>query len=339
MLGNLLIPYIVYVSSCVVKIKTKKLNTLTNIYVPVVIGLSIMSRVPAIIRLINEEKMKYNGETFAEWFFLICFTWIAAFSLRSLILFCSVVAADFRRRYYLVRFLTKLLQPGRHAFHKYFRTLENGQLIHPPHLFPNDWEHNRELLESCSLETLDLTDAITVYNWSRLRAFLLDFGLRFLRREEGALSIFTVEMAAICLFYFSMIYFEVIEIDAFETLFVFFAAFGVFAPAFWSLRTAEQINHLLIVQRSILADKRLRIAHEYYHLEDDKSISKNMAKKMFEDSRKSAEMMHHIVRLIEFEKFRIRLLGYEIDTTVTGVFAFVLGSVGFACARLMASRY
>ena len=342
--GNLLIPYIVFISSNYMKFFVSRFRTFARLYTPFVLSLSVIGY-----------GVEYNYETYPalEIYFLIMSDFIIVYTLYSLILFASVIAFDFRRRYYSIYWLTKLLQPGKYAFYEKVRdpTFQDGKLRPEPHLFPNDWLHNYDVLINCKLETLDLTDATTIYNWSRLRAFFLDFGLRFLRREEAILSVFACQMLLLCLFYFSMLYFEIIEPSIWSILSVFFAAFGVFVPCFISLRFAEQINHKLRQQRSILADKRLRIAHEMYHLDELENnesgngnknwykTNKKLSKQMFENLTKASEMMTQVIRLLEYEKFRIRVLGYEIDTTVTGIFAFVLGSVGFACARLLTSEF
>ena len=353
--GNLLIPYIVFLSSHYLKSFTKRFIMFANIYSPLVL---MLPSIGAIIRIVgnnsddndeNDEMTDGDGEDWIiilEWFYFVCVSFVLMITLSMLILFASVIAFDFRRRYYLIVFLTRLIQPGRYSFEpEYMENVESGRLKHKPHLFPNDWLHNNDSIKLCKLETLDLTDATTIYNWSRLRAFFLDFGLRFLRREEAILSVCTIEMLVVCIFYFSMIYFDVVPIRIYEVLTVFLSAFGVFVPSFVSLRVAEQINHRLAQQRSILADKRLTLSHEMYHLDDitidhvtsgksNKNRKKN-AKIMLENSTKASQMMTQVIKLLEFEKFRIRMLGYEINTTVTGVFAFVLGSVGFACARLL----
>jgi len=105
------------------------------------------------------------------------------------------------------------------------------------------------------------------------------------------------------------------------------STFAILIPGFWSLRYAEQINNKLAQQRLILADKRLRLCNQRFHLEQEGHPQVRAGRSIL--------IMEKIIRMLEYEKYRIRVLGYEIDTTVTGIFAAVLGSVGFTAARLL----
>ena len=85
-------------------------------------------------------------------------------------------------------------------------------------------ECHKEALDHAKLETLDLSDATTMYNWSLLRAFFLDFGLRFLKREEAVLGTFLLFMLIIVVVYLSLLY-GGMEVDMYDAVFVICSSF------------------------------------------------------------------------------------------------------------------
>merc|ERR1712244_193163 len=89
----------------------------------------------------------------------------------------------------------------------------------------------RKVLQNAVIQTLDLGDAETMYNWSKLRAFFLDFGLRFLRREEAVLGYFVLSQLILVAFYISMIYLNVIAVHYWEAAFTCFSSLSVLTPA------------------------------------------------------------------------------------------------------------
>lgn len=211
---------------------------------------------------------------------------------------------------------------------------------------------SRKGLDNAVIETLDLSDATTMYNWSLLRAFFLDFGLRFLKREEAVLGFFVLSMLIIMGYYISLVYLDPEFVDPFDAAFICCSSCAVLYPALSALRWATRINTKMQQQKTILADKRLRLENEKGKVdaeyvrktrerlrtlsveESEEQMQRKIADK--EDGlRKGSEMLEAIVALLDADKFRIRLLGYQIDETVTGIIGAVVAAVGYTVARLL----
>ena len=76
------------------------------------------------------------------------------FHFYSLFLFGSVICLDFQRRYALIKFLTRLIQPSKNAFGSplFKKTYKS-------HLFPREWGESDPFLQNGELQTLLLSDA------------------------------------------------------------------------------------------------------------------------------------------------------------------------------------
>ena len=210
----------------------------------------------------------------------------------------------------------------------------------------------RRALDDAVIETLDLSDATTMYNWSLLRAFFLDFGLRFLKREEAVLGFFVLSMLIIMGYYCSIVYFDPDFFDPWDAAFICCSSCAVLYPALSALRMATRINLKMQQQKTILADKRLRLENEKgkvdaeyvratrerlrtLSVEESAEQMQRQIERTEEGLKKGSEMLAAIVALLDADKFRIRMLGYEIDTTVTGIIAAVVAAVGYTVARLL----
>ena len=273
---------------------------------------------------------------YAVWFFN------AFQNLMILMRFSLVVSLDFKRRYSFVRFCTRLIELKKSAFTANYPDFK-------AHLFPRCQgdKEGRRILKDAVLETLDLGDADTMYNWSKLRAFFLDFGLRFLRREEAVLGYFVLSQLVLVAFYVSMIYVGLISVNYWEAAFTVLSSLSVLTPAFSALSYATKINAKAQEQKWILADKRLRLEKERGGVETeavrDRTLSAGDESEAVLQRRvreaeaalgRASAMLEKIVKMLDVDRFRIRMLGYSIDTTVTGIIAAVIGTVGFLVARL-----
>ena len=342
--GNLLIPYVVFCASRHVARWSKVIKYFACLMSPITCSFPIIARLlefESFAEFVDEVGMYQTG---VVWYF-ICFISMT-YNLMLLIEFCCVVALDFKRRYQFVRFSTRLIELNKNAFEGFVNYTDYKE-----HLFPNcaATKQGRKALKSSIIQTLDLSDAETMYNWSKLRAFFLDFGLRFLRREEAILGYFVLSIFLIVAFYFTMLYLEMTAINLMETAFVIMSSLAVLSPAFIALRYATKINEKVNEQRHILADKRLRLENERsLILIDDNGQKKVLSEDQNEDDNdhqieratpasigRASVMLEKIMKIMEVDRFRIRLLGYPIDTTVTGIVAFVVGAIGFLVARLI----
>lgn len=357
--GNLLIPYVVFCASKHIGAKSKFYIVMSRFASPIICA------GPFVARLLTwwnpEEGMveddHENGWDWTQTALAIPWNLLAYVTtvnnLSTLILFCSVIALDFQRRYGLVRFSTRLMQPNKDAFRGFVNYDD-----YKSHLFPKcalDKER-KKILDSAIIQTLDLSDAETVYNWSLLRAFFLDFGLRFLRREEAILGFFCLAIFFIIAFYLTMLYSNVLKPTFLEAAFVVLSSVAVLFPAGNALKYATKINQKVQDQKAILADKRLRLENEkssvdaqmvreQKHVDDmihrgsevevnDDYVSQQIESTVESIGRASC-MMETIMNMLEVDRFRIRLLGYPIDTTVTGIIAGIVGTIGFLVTRLL----
>ena len=351
--GNLLIPYIVFCASRAVSKWTKSFQYFAFISSPIICICPLAAR---IVEFPSFIEFKNAVGIYGIIWYIFCWMFMVQ-NLMTLILFCSVIALDFKRRYQFVRFSTRLIELKKNAFDGFIKS------DYKHHLFPHNTntKQDKQMLESAVIQTLDLSDAETMYNWSQLRAFFLDFGLRFLRREEAILGWSTLSILFIVGFYFTCLYAEIITPNYWEVAFVILSSTSVLFPAFSAIRYATRINQKVSEQRSILADKRLRLEKERSsvdeetirqintirniqsvleseddddRLDDDASVNQQIEATAASIGRASL-MLEKIVKLLEVDRFRIRLLGYSIDTTVTGIIAAVVGTVGFLVARLV----
>lgn len=353
--GNLLIPYIVFCASKQLYKSNKKLRLFAMVASPFICMCPLAARV---VEFDNIHDFKEDVSIWGMLWFFLCWLNMSQ-NLMTLIQFCSVIALDFKRRYQFVRFSTRLIELKRDAF--------AGLMSkdYKPHLFPNcaKTKQGRKMLESAVIQTLDLSDAETMYNWNLIRTFFLDFGLRFLKREEAVLGYFTLSMLFIIAFYFTIVSTAVLQPNYWDITFIITSSVSVLTPAFGALRFATRINQKVSEQRSILADKRLRLENEKASV-DENTVREmntmrgmmNMANMMGSDDEENEDneqdlttqieataasigraslMLEKIIKLLEVDKFTIKLLGYPIDTTVTGIIAAIVGAVGFLVARLV----
>ncbi|ETO29967.1 hypothetical protein RFI_07149 [Reticulomyxa filosa] len=345
--GNLLIPYIIYTNSISLK-KYAKLVVLTSL-----VGSISVAILPVLKRCLVFRDKSYSG---FEIMFLILFTMVLFQNAQTLFLlswkykyisffffFCkykclkdfiikkkrfgNVIALDFRRRYDLVRLTTRLIRPGKDPFNtEYMRD------TYRQHLFPIEYHEQDPALTSSSLHSLEFSCHDTVYNWSLLRSFFLDFGLHFLRREEGDLAVLVLTMAMLYGTYFVLVFSDGIgpRSQVFDGTFVL--ALGVFLmlPALFSLGYADKVNSKLDEQRYFLAETMLKLKNEELNHKSEYGCSQNSI-------RRSTILMEKIIDMLNSDKFRIRFLGYNVDTTTTGVIATVIGSVGFGVGRVVAN--
>ena len=130
-------------------------------------------------------------------------------------------------------------------------------------------------------------------------------------------------------FYGIMIFFNEINIRIFDAVFFLGVIIFLSVPLFFSLAFADKINEKLIKQRYIMAQTMLQLKHEENHRPAGSKCSPKMINR-------SVSLMQSILTMMQNDKFQIRLLGYNIDATVTGIIATVIGSAGFAVARLVA---
>ena len=349
--GNLLIPYIVFCASRHISKSTKALSIFATISSPIICICPLVARIVEFNTFKDfQETVSYLGMI---WFLLVWLNMLQNLSI--LIKFCCVIALDFKRRYQFVRFSTRLIELKKNAFDGFYAK------DYKPHLFPNcgNTEEGKQMLDDAMIQTLDLSDAETMYNWSLLRAFFLDFGLRFLKREEAILGYFTLSMLFIIAFYFTIVSVDVLQPNYWDIAFVVASGISVLTPAFGALRFATRINQKVAEQRNILADKRLRLEHERATVDektireintirqlsgavpsDDDNDTDNDQQSINQQIEATATsiaraglMLERIVKLLEVDKFTIKLLGYSIDTTVTGIIAAIVGTVGFLVAR------
>ena len=119
--GNLLIPYIVFVSSLAAKRSIRFLGKFTVVYAIGALAFPTYQHVKTVVEEYNEEGFEFATYRYFEWVFMVSGVLILFSALAFLIMFASVVAFDMRRRYWLVWFLTKLLQPGVKCSTRYVR--------------------------------------------------------------------------------------------------------------------------------------------------------------------------------------------------------------------------
>jgi len=315
--GNLLIPYMVYTTTKTLESASHYIGKILNILSPVMLILLVAGRTKAFIGIDNDYKM-----SLIEYIWLISFIFNASQSLKTLALFSIVIALDFRRRYIFTRFCTALIQPTKRLFKN-----PKDQTSFKAHMFPNLQENDKNNLKSAILCTLELGDPVSVYNWSLLRSFFLDFGLRFLRREEAALSLFIIAILIIDGFYLSMLWFGIYKsINWFQLGFILLLTVATMVPTFLSLQYAGEINQKVTEQTAILADKRLKLNYDKNEY--------NINSLEYKNAEQSVIIMSNVINKLNSDNFALRLFGWRIDYTVTGIFAAILGSVGFAVGRL-----
>ncbi len=340
--GNLLIPYVVFCASRYV-VKWANVWKYTAIITsPLICSLPLIARIVQFNNL--QHFMQYISMYGAVWY--VAFLIFTSINLTTLVSFAAVIALDFKRRYQFVRFSTRLIELKKDAFGGFVNYTNYKQHLFPEYVVT---EEGKKELKRSEIQTLDLSDAETMYNWSLLRAFFLDFGLRFLRREEAILGYFTLSIVVIVVSYLTLLYLQIIEANYWESSFVVMSSFAVLTPAFAALRYATRINQKVAEQRSILADKRLRLENEKTNMinnmnklnvdmcgdeDDNMDISQHIEASATSIGRASV-MLEKIMKMLEVDRFRIRLLGYPIDTTVTGIIAAIVGTIGFLVARLL----
>lgn len=346
--GNLLVPYVVFCASRHVAQWTKVMKYSAWIASPIICLCPVAARIVQYSSF--EEFTTSSSIPLTIWYF--CCWFITTQNLVTLMLFQSVIALDFKRRYQFIRFSTRLIELKKDAFTAPFN------VKFKEHLFPDcaKTKEGRFNLNSSMIQTLDLSDAETMYHWSLLRRFFLDFGLRFLRREEAILGYFTLSILVIVGFYITMLYLDVLAPNYWESAFVVMSSLAVLTPAFVALRFATRINQKAAEQRAILADKRLRLENEKSSVdenvirekksvnilsddEDDENVNEESIEQQVAATAagigRASVMLEKIVAMVELDRFSIKLLGYKIDTTVTGIIAAVVGTVGFLVARLL----
>eukprot|EP01083_Nonionella_stella_P179938 640244_1 len=325
--GNLLIPYIVFCASRHLSKWSAVFGRMCFIISPIISLFPVIARIH---EFSSFKQFKAAVMIYGLLWYLITFI-TNTMNLYMLMSFSAVIALDFKRRYQFVRFCTRLIELKKDAF--------IGMGDYKQHLFPscNGTKEGRKMLQSAIIQTLDLSDEETMYNWSKLRAFFLDFGLRFLRREEAILGYFILSMFLVFASYIAVLYLDILEVGYWEMASITLAGCAVLTPAFTALRYATRINQKVTQQRYILADKRLRLEDERLHriTKDENENQCATSGTTIESIARASCMLDKIIKMLEVDRFRIRMLGYTVDTTVTGIIAAIIGTVGFMVARLL----